>query len=66
MKSVKNRKEIKRRRVGRILIGVAIGAGAGYLASTIAGASGSQCMILCHHQVAIPYFAAMGLLAAWT
>jgi hypothetical protein len=65
MKSVKNRKEIKRRRVGRILIGVAIGAGAGYLASTIAGASGSSCMILCNHQVAIPYFAAMGLLATW-
>ena len=60
-----NKKEIKRRRVGRILIGIALGAGAGYLASTIAGSSGSQCMILCNHQVAIPYFAAMGLLAAW-
>ncbi len=65
MRSGKSKKEIKRRRVGRILIGVAIGAGAGYLTSVIAGSSGSQCMILCNHQVAVPYFAAMGLLAAW-
>ena len=53
------------RQFGRIMIGLAIGAGAGYLASTVAGSSGSQCMILCNQAVAIPYFAAMGGLIAW-
>jgi hypothetical protein len=60
-----SKKVSRMRQFGRIVIGLAIGAGAGYLASTIAGSSGSQCMILCNQAVAIPYFAAMGGLIAW-
>ena len=48
-----------------MLIGLAVGAGAGFLASTLMAGSGSECMILCNQQVAIPYFAAMGILVAW-
>jgi hypothetical protein len=59
-------KRVKRMKVAqRILIGITLGAGAGYIASTIAGSTGSSCMILCNQGVAIPFFAAMGLLVAW-
>ncbi len=65
MKLSRSKRE-NRIRVGqRILTGLILGAGAGYVASSIAGASGSQCMILCNQGIAIPFFAAMGLLAVW-
>ncbi len=49
----------------RISIGVILGGGAGFVASSIAASSGSQCIFLCNQAVAIPYFAVMGLLLAW-
>lgn len=49
----------------RILTGLILGAGSGYVASMIAGSTGSQCTILCNQGIAIPFFAAMGLLFAW-
>jgi hypothetical protein len=52
-------------RAGKVILGLVLGAGAGYLVSYVAGSAGSQCMILCNQEVAIPYFAAMGILVAW-
>ncbi len=65
MKLSKNKRDNRIKVARRISIGLVLGAGAGYVASSIAGASGSQCMILCNQGVAIPFFAAVGLLAAW-
>jgi len=65
MKSGNSKRNGKLKKTRRILIGLALGAGAGYLTSLIAGSAGSQCMILCNQSVAIPYFAAMGILVAW-
>jgi|WetSurMetagenome_2_1015567.scaffolds.fasta_scaffold55907_3 hypothetical protein len=61
----KTKRDSKMRAMRRILIGAILGAGTGYIASTLAGSNGSQCMILCNQSVAIPFFAAMGLLVAW-
>jgi hypothetical protein len=61
----KAKRDNKMRVMRRILIGAVLGAGTGYIASTLAGSTGSQCMILCNQSVAIPFFAAMGLLVAW-
>jgi len=52
-------------KIRRILIGLGLGSLAGYLASSIAGSAGSQCLILCNQAVAIPYFAVLGFLVAW-
>ena len=49
----------------RIVSGLVLGAGVGFLASYVASSAGSQCMILCNQGVAIPYFAAVGGLVAW-
>ena len=62
MKQGKNRKKAKRI---RIVSGLFLGAVAGFVASYVASSAGSQCMILCNQGVAIPYFAAMGVLVAW-
>ena len=64
MKSVNGKKKNKKR-ILRILFGLGLGSGAGYLASLIAGSAGSQCLILCNQAVAIPYFAVIGFLVAW-
>lgn len=61
----KTKRDNKMRVLRRILIGTILGAGTGYVASTLAGSNGSQCMILCNQSVSIPFFAAMGLLVAW-
>jgi len=60
-----SKKVSRMRQASRIVFGLALGAGAGFIASSIAGSAGSQCMILCNQAVAIPYFAAMGGLIAW-
>jgi len=65
MRFSKIKKDKRFRTTTRIFIGMIVGAAAGYAASSIASSAGSQCMILCNPAVAIPYFAAMGLLAAW-
>ena len=65
MKLSRVKKDSRLRVARRILIGLTLGAGAGYIASSIAGSTGSQCLILCNQAVAIPFFAAMGMLAAW-
>lgn len=65
MKSVSSKRKSTFARIRRLLIGLGLGSLAGYLASSIAGASGSQCLILCNQSVAIPYFAVLGSLVAW-
>jgi hypothetical protein len=65
MKLSKTKKDNRVRVARRIITGTILGAGAGYIASSLAGSAGSQCMILCNQGVAIPFFAAMGLLVAW-
>jgi len=65
MKLSKFRKVMRDKGARRIILGLFIGAGAGFIASSIAGSAGSQCMILCNQKVAIPYFAAMGALVTW-
>jgi hypothetical protein len=64
MKSSKVKKD-KLKVARRIMTGAVLGAGAGYVASLLAGSSGSECMILCNQGIAIPFFAVMGLLVAW-
>jgi hypothetical protein len=65
MKSNRIKKVNRLKIARRILAGSILGAGAGYVASLIAGSAGSQCTILCNQAIAIPFFAAMGLLFAW-
>jgi hypothetical protein len=63
LSNIKRDKRLKA--IARVLIGTIIGAGVGVGTSAIASSVGSECLILCNPAVAIPYFAAMGLLAAW-
>lgn len=65
MKLSKIRKDNRLKIAGRISLGLLLGSAAGFLASSIAGSAGSECMMFCNQKVAIPYFAAMGLLVAW-
>lgn len=65
MKLSKLRKDSRYKIAGRVAVGLLIGSLVGFVASSIAGSAGSECMILCNQKVAIPYFAAMGLLVAW-
>jgi hypothetical protein len=62
MKQSKNGKKAK---WIRIVSGLVLGAAAGFVASYAASSAGSQCMILCNQGVAVPYFAAVGVLVAW-
>jgi hypothetical protein len=62
MKQSKNGKKAK---WIRLFSGLVLGAVAGFVASYAASSAGSQCMILCNQGVAIPYFAAVGVLVAW-
>jgi hypothetical protein len=62
MKQSKNGKKTK---IIRIASGIVLGAAVGFIASSVASSAGSQCMILCNQGVAVPYFAAMGLLVTW-
>jgi hypothetical protein len=65
MKLSKVRKDTRIKNARRMLLGLLLGAAVGLIASSIAGSSGSQCMILCNQKIAIPYFAAMGILVTW-
>jgi hypothetical protein len=65
MRLSKAKKDNRLKNAGRVMLGLVLGATAGYIASSIAASAGSQCMILCNQKVAIPYFAAMGMLVAW-
>ena len=65
MRQNNGKKSVKTKFIKRAVIGLAFGGVIGYAAAYIAGAVGSQCMILCNQAVAIPYFAVIGLLVAW-
>ena len=65
MKQNNGKKNEKYRLLRRAAVGIALGGIAGYLSSYLAGVLGSQCTILCNQEVAIPYFAVVGLLFSW-
>jgi hypothetical protein len=58
-------KKNKKKSAIRLISGLVLGAGLGFAASSLASSAGSSCMILCNQEVAVPYFAAMGILVAW-
>lgn len=61
-----NGKKVRRPKLRwRLILGLSLGSVVGYIASSVAGSAGSQCLILCNQGVAIPYFAAIGFLVAW-
>ncbi len=62
---MKQSKNGRKARAIRIISGMMLGGLAGLVASYAASSAGSQCMILCNQSVAVPYFAAMGVLVAW-
>ena len=62
---MKQGKNGKRAKGIRIASGLLLGAAAGFVASSVAASAGSQCTILCNQGVAVPYFAAVGVLVAW-
>ena len=65
MKPNNGKKTKKSNLLRRAAIGIALGGGAGYVTSYLAGILGSQCTILCNEAVAIPDFAAIGFLFSW-
>ena len=61
-----NGKKVRRPKLlWKLILGLSLGSVVGYIASSVAGSAGSQCLILCNQGVAIPYFAAIGFLVAW-
>lgn len=61
-----NKKDARRSKlIWRLILGLVAGGIVGYIASSVAGSTGSQCLILCNQGVAIPYFAVIGFLVAW-
>lgn len=65
MKLSNGKKRDRKRIIWRFVLGGALGAAVGYVASILAGTAGSQCLILCNQAVAVPYFAVIGFLVAW-
>lgn len=61
-----NEKKARRSKIlWRLILGLTLGSMVGYIASSVAGSAGFQCLILCNQSVAIPYFAVIGFLIAW-
>lgn len=65
MKPVNGKNKKRRNSLRRILLGLGLGSAIGFVASYVAGSTGSQCFILCNQAVAVPYFAAVGFLVSW-
>ncbi len=65
MKPNNGKKARRSKLLRRLILGFALGSAVGYIASSVAGSAGSQCLILCNQAVAIPYFAVIGFLVAW-
>lgn len=65
MKPNNGKKARRHKLLWRLILGLSLGSVVGYIASSVAGSAGSQCLILCNQGVAVPYFAAIGFLVAW-